>query len=73
LGKDVSFYYHGLKLDDVDFVRSLYGSQLQVIARGEGYAQTFLRTSSKGVDLIETDVEGAVIRTVRRISALNHR
>jgi hypothetical protein len=54
-----------LKLDDVNFVKALHGSQLHVLARGEGYAQTVLRAVSNELYRIEFDVAGRVLHTVR--------
>ncbi len=56
---------NNLKLDDVNFVKALHGSQLHVLARGGGYAQTALRAVGNELYRIEFDVAGRVLHTVR--------
>lgn len=55
---------NNLKLD-VATARSLLGSQLQVVERGAGLAQTYYQTVGNALYQVRTDVAGRVLQTLR--------
>lgn len=47
---------------DAQFLRNLVGSQLEVVARGQGLAQSYIQRVGQQIYLIDTDVQGQIIR-----------